>query len=50
MGDNGGDQRFFSSVAFFSGVACSRRKRADPVSMSVTLSARLGACLKRQAC
>ena len=32
------------------GVTCSKRKRADPVSMSVTLSARLGACSKRQAC
>ena len=32
------------------GVTCSKRKRADPVSMSVTLSAWLGACSKRQAC
>ena len=33
-----------------SGVTCSKRKRADPVSMSVTFSARLGACSKCQAC
>ena len=32
------------------GVTCSKRKRSDPVSMSVTFSARLGACSKRQAC
>ena len=33
-----------------SGVTCSKCKRADPVSMSVTFSAWLGACSKRQAC
>ena len=27
----------------YDGVTCSKRKRTDPVSMSVTLSARLGA-------
>ena len=36
------------------GIACSKRKRADPVSMSVTFSVRLSACsktmAKRQAC
>ena len=39
-----------TSQLCYAGVTCSKRKRADPVSMSVTLSARLGACSKRQAC
>ena len=38
------------SASYGPGVTCSKRKRADPVSMSVTLSAWLGACSKRQAC
>ena len=40
----------FANKHFAPGVTCSKRKRADPVSMLVTFSARLGACSKRQAC